>query len=106
MQAVEKHLLDESDSDFQLAILKTVIHVCSIMQLDRTILFSDIHEVFLQLLPAEMDLPVRTSKSRFVTFLGNEFGDLLTSFCHNKTVGIVFYRTKADPHALLSNALS
>ena len=48
VQAVEKQLPEESDSDFQLALLKTAIHVCSIMLLDRAILFSDIHEVFLQ----------------------------------------------------------
>ena len=45
------------------------------------------------------------SKSRLLTFLGNEFGELLTSFCSNKRVGTVFHRTKADMQSLLSNSL-
>ena len=32
---------------------------------------------------------VVVSKSRLLTFLGNEFGELLTSFCVDKRVGTV-----------------
>lgn len=46
-----------------------------------------------------------TSKSRLLTFLGNEFGNLLTSFCVDKRVGTVFHRTKADMQTLLSYSL-
>ena len=52
-----------------------------------------------------IDHTVSSTKSRFLMFLGKEFGELLSSFCCNKKIGTVFHRTKADPHALLSNAL-
>ncbi len=48
---------------------------------------------------------VCTSKSRLLTFLGNEFGELLTSFCIDRNIGTVFHRTKADMYALLSHTL-
>ena len=46
-----------------------------------------------------------TSKSRLLTFLGNEFGELLTSFCVDRNIGTVFHRTKADMQSLLSHTL-
>ena len=48
---------------------------------------------------------VCVSKSRLLTFLGNEFGELLTSFCSDKRIGTVFHRTKADMQFLLSHSL-
>ena len=42
---------------------------------------------------------------RLLTFLGNEFGNLLTSFCIDKRVGTVFHRMKADMQTLLSYSL-
>ena len=48
---------------------------------------------------------ISVSKSRLLTFLGNEFGNLLTSFCVNKKIGTVFHRTKADLQTLLSFSL-
>ena len=39
---------------------------------------------------------VRVSKSRLLTFLGNEFGKLLTSFYIDKRVGTVFHSMMAD----------
>ena len=48
---------------------------------------------------------VCTSKSRLLTFLGNEFGELLTSFCVDRNVGTIFHRTKADMRTLLSHTL-
>ena len=46
---------------------------------------------------------VCVSKSRLLTFQGNEFGELLTSFCVDRSVGTVFHRTRADLHSLLSH---
>ena len=43
VQVVEKLLPEESDSDFQLALL--TIHVCSVVLPDKAILLSDIHKV-------------------------------------------------------------
>ena len=44
------------------------------------------------------------SKSRLLTFLRNEFGELLTSFCVD--IGTVFHRTKADIHYLIPSMLT
>ena len=43
--------------------------------------------------------------SRLLTFLGNEFGELLTFFCVDRSIGSVFHRMKGDMHALLSHTL-
>ena len=40
------------------------------------------------------------SKSRLLTFLGSEFGELVTSFCVDRNIGTIFHRTKADMHTL------
>ena len=48
---------------------------------------------------------ISVSKSRLVTFLRNEFGNLLTSFCVDKKTGTVFHRTKADLQTSLSFSL-
>ena len=59
-----------------------------------------------------MDLSLRPSDGNIdivgvcvLTFLGNEFGELLTSFCSDKRIGTVFHRTKADMQSLLSHSL-
>ena len=44
-------------------------------------------------------------KSRLLTYLGNEFGELVTSFCVDRSSGIVFHRTKADMQSLIARAL-
>ena len=48
---------------------------------------------------------VCVSKSRLLTFLGNEFGELITSFRVDRNIGIVFHRTKADMQSLITHAL-
>ena len=48
---------------------------------------------------------VCVSKSRLLSFLGNEFGELLTSFCVNKSIGISSHRNKADMQSLISHSL-
>ena len=47
---------------------------------------------------------VCVSKSRLLT-LGNEFGELVTSFFVDKQIGRVFHRTKADMQSLLFHTL-
>lgn len=102
-EVVESIFPDSSDLHVQLALYKTALHACRIVQLDQAFLFPDMYKVFLQLVPC--DVTVSTSKSRLLTFLGNEFGDLMTSFCCTKQSGTVFHRTGADIHVLLSNVL-
>ena len=48
---------------------------------------------------------VCVSKSRLLTFLGNEFGNLLTSFCVDERVGTVFHTSKVDMQTLVSCTL-
>ena len=48
---------------------------------------------------------VCTTKCRLLTYLGHEFGELLSSFCVDKKIGAVFHRTKADMQILLSQSL-
>ena len=43
------------------------------------------------------------SSTLLLTFLGNESGQLLSSFCHHKRTGTVFHRTKADLSALFNS---
>ena len=40
-----------------------------------------------------------------MTYIGNEFGGLISSRCCHKKIGRMFYRTKSDPFTLLSHAL-
>ena len=94
-----------SESLVQLALYKTALHVCKVIQSDQAILFPNLYKFFCSQLPVDIDSTVCISKYRLLTFIGSEFGDLISSFCHNKKTGTVFYRTKADFHALLSNAL-
>ena len=54
---------------------------------------------------ADESVDITVSKSMLLTFLGNEFGNLLTSFCVDKRIGTVFHRTKADMKNLLSYSL-
>ena len=40
-----------------------------------------------------------------LTFRGNKFGELSTSFCSDERIGTVFHRNKADMQSLLSHSL-
>ncbi len=91
---------DKGEQHVQFALNKAALHVCKIVRLDTAILFPDVHKVFLQHVPCDVDSTVSTSKSILLTFLGNEFGELLSSFCCNKKIGTIFHRTNADMHVL------
>ena len=64
------------------------------------------YDLFLSYLPAAIDQHVCVSKSHLLTYLGNEFGKLMTSFCHHRKTGTIFHRSGADPYMLLSNAFA
>ena len=93
------------DSLVTLALLHTALHLCKIVATDNPILFSDIYNHFHSLLPEPLHSDVCVSKSRVLTFIGNEFGDLLSSVCQSKRVGRIYFRTKSNPFDLLSHAL-
>ena len=82
------------------------MHACELAASDPPFLFPAMYRQFMQHL-SDYDIDfseVCTSKSRLLTFLGNEFGALLT-FCVDRNVGTIFHRTKADIRTLLSHTL-
>ena len=88
-------------------LYRTALHACDLVASDHSFLFPSMYKLFMQYL-AERDVDVSgvcVSKSRLLTFLGNEFGELLTSTCVDRSIGTVFHRTKADMYSLLSHAL-
>ena len=92
----------------QYALLKTALHLCATVISDGAILFSSLYNIFLSYLPAKEFIDIADvciSKSRLLTFVGNEFGMLLDSFCSNKKIGTVFHRNKADLRCMLTQTL-
>ena len=82
------------------------LHACELVASDRPFLFPYIYRLFMQYV-SDHDIELSSvcvSKSRLLTFIGNEFGELLTTLCINKSIGIVFHRTNADMQSLLSHA--
>ncbi len=104
MKLILEFVPSDTESKLQLALLRTALHVCGIVKSDQAFLFPDVYRTFLEFLPSDIGEQV-TTKSRVLTFLGNEFGQLLTSFCCNNRIGTIFHRTKANLHVLLSNAV-
>lgn len=50
---------------------------------------------------------ISVSKARVLSFLGNEFGCLVSSVRSHRKIGTMFYRTKSDPmHALSEQSAS
>ena len=96
---------ETSESAVLLALNKTALHMCRRIQSDHAVLFPHLYALFLSYLPSGVDNSVSISKHRLLSFLGRKFGDLVSSYGHNRRVGTVFHRTKADLHVLLSNAL-
>ena len=92
------------ESVVKLALYKTALHTCRVIRSDHAVRFTDLYRIFQSNLPSNVDSGVCISKYSLLTFLGSEFGDLVSSFCHNKKTGTIFYRTKADLRVLLSNS--
>ena len=86
---------------------KTALHACELVTSDHPFLFPTIYRIFMQYISEyDIDLSgVCVSNSRLLTFLGNEFGELLTSLCVDRSIGTLFHRTKANIHSLLSHTL-
>ena len=77
-----------------LALLKTAMHLCKVLASDNTVPFSDIYSCLLSFLPNSLNCDISVSKSRVLTFIGNEFGDHLSSVCQNKRDGGIFFRNQ------------
>ena len=90
------------DSHSEAALKKTALYICKMILNDRAVLFPGVYAKFCQFLPSPGD---SISKARVLTYIGNEFGNLLSSICCHKKVGRIFFHTKSDPYTLLSHAL-
>lgn len=97
------HIPDCLDSGIEVALNKTVVYLCQCLLPDQAVLFPTLYKQFLSYLPESIECP---SKARLLTYIGNEFGDLISSVCHHRKIGRIFFRTKSDPYVLLSHALA
>ena len=66
------------DSYIELALKKTALYICKLILNDRAVLFPGVYAKFCQFLPLTAD---NISKARVLTYIGNEFGNLLSSIC-------------------------
>jgi len=70
------------------------------------VLFPVVYKRFCSYLSNTSQSTSSVSKARVLSFLGNEFGCLVSSVYSHKKIGTMFFRTKSDPYELLSRALS
>ena len=68
-----------SESAVQLALHKTALHVCRVVRSDCAVLFPDLYRLFLSHLHPNLESSVCTFKYKLLTFIGSEFGDLISS---------------------------
>ena len=94
-----------ADSFVDLTLHKTALHMCTGLINYRAFLFPSVYQIFLSYLPEKSFPDICISKSKLLTYLGNEFGELISSFCANRKVGTVFHRSKADMQKMLSQSL-
>ena len=97
--------LEPSDIVVEWCFYKTALHACELLSSDISLFPSMYRQIMQYLAEHDVDLSVVcVSKSRLLTFLGKEVGEL-SSCCVDKSIGIVFHRNKADMQSLVSHAL-
>lgn len=99
--------MDFTIQRLQFYLYITALHACRLVAYDQAFLFPSLYRQFMQyIIDERIDLSgLCLSKSRLFTFLGNEFSELLASFCVDRSVGTIFHRAKADMNVLLSHCL-
>lgn len=85
------------------ALIKTAVYVGETILSDRAITFPDIYRKFCEF---HQSASGELRRYRLLSYLGGEFGHLMSSVCHQTKTGRIFYRTKCDPFLLLSHALA
>ena len=68
---------------------KTALSAVELLVSDGAFLFPNMYRHFMDCITdvcVDIDIDVCVSKSRLLTFLGNRFGNLVTSFCVDKKV--------------------
>ena len=89
-------------TNLQVALTKTTVYLAELLLGDKCITFPQIYRKFCLFLLIGSTPP---SKCRVLSLVGSEVGEFMSSFCHHKKIGRVFYRTGADPFVLLSHAV-
>ena len=93
-ELVNQFVCTTADSFVDLALHKTALHMCTGLINDHAFLFPSVYRIFLSYLPEKSFPDICISKSRLLTYLGHEFGELLSSFCANRTVGIYCFSSQ------------
>lgn len=116
LECKEKYLVDKNseflctseESYRHCAVYKTALVASRLLSSEQAFVFNTIYHEFVSNIPEDLRKNIQASKYKYklLSFLGSEFGQLLSSFCHHRRTGTVFHRAKADLSVLLSNALS
>ncbi len=94
-----KSITDSSlRNDF--ALVSTAVYLGDLMLCDKAVTFPNLYQKYCSFVDVS-PLP----RYRVLVYISKEFGNLMSSVCHNKRIGRIFYRTKCDPLVMLSHAL-
>ena len=93
---------DSTESYIELGLNQTALYLCQCLLADQPVLLPTLYKYFQSCIPKSIECP---SKPRLLTYIGNEFGDLMSSVCHHRRIGRIFFRTNLDLYILLSHAL-
>lgn len=100
--SMHDHVVDSTESHIELALKKADLYLCQCLLADQAVLLPTLYKCFRSFLPKNIECP---SKAQLLTYIGNEFGDFMSSVCHHRKIGRIFFQTKSDPHVLLPHAL-
>ncbi len=64
----------------------------------------EMYQTFCDLIPEEKHIGIY--RGRLLSYISNEFGELLSSICCHPHIGRMFFRSKADSYVMLSHALN
>jgi len=94
--SMHDHVVDSTESHIELALKKADLYLCQCLLADQAVLLPTLYKCFRSFLPKNIECP---SKAQLLTYIGNEFGDFMSSVCHHRKIGRIFFRTKSDPRS-------
>ncbi len=91
-----------TDSSFRndFALPSTAVYLGDLMLCDKDVTSPNLYQKYCSFAVDVSPLP----RYRVLVYMGREFGNLMSSVCHNMRVGSIFYRTKCDPLVMLPHA--
>jgi len=89
--SMHDHVVDSTESHIELALKKVALYLCQCLLADQAVLLPTLYKCFLSYLPRNIECP---SKAQLLTYIGNEFGDLMSSVCHHRKIGLDFLSNK------------